>query len=128
MIVGYTLLPCVSYYLWSAHTKMVYTNANTSRHSMSLDYMLSIAKTRNADSTKNIIHDFMASWFNWNASYEWLYWAGGLIILLCIYIGKKDVKEQKNTNKKFIFQIVVVMVVEYFVYKVNAVFVRSEII
>lgn len=79
-----------SLFLWEAHIKMVYSNANTSRHSMSLDYMKSVFLSKSVGEIRQIFLNFIKTWFSFNGSYEWqvILAFAGIVLLAFIIHGK----------------------------------------
>lgn len=66
------MLPAlISFLFWQAHIKMVYVNANASRHSMSLNYMRHVFEERSIEQDRCILGNFMKIWFLFDRSYEW---------------------------------------------------------
>lgn len=75
----------IGWYLWQTHIKMVYAQANSSRHSFSIGYMKDVFGTKTKEDINTIIQRYISTWFSWNDSYEWQIIIT-LIILMCICI------------------------------------------
>lgn len=70
------------WYLWEAHIKMVYVQANATRHSLSIGYMKEVFGEKTGEDIRTIIQKYMATWLSWNDSYEWQ-----AVILLVVIAG-----------------------------------------
>lgn len=82
-----------SLFLWQAHIAMVYENANASRHSFSIASIKEIAESRPFWALKLITKRFLATWFSWNASFEWLCNIAFLMTTIAICILVKSSKK-----------------------------------
>lgn len=66
------LIPIVSWYLWKAHTKMVYESADWTMHSFSSGSMKSILSMKSEEDIYTILLTYIKKWFSFNDSHEWL--------------------------------------------------------
>lgn len=73
------------WYLWETHIKMVYAQANSTRHSFSIGYMKWVFGTKTREEINIIIQRYISKWFSWNDSYEWQILIT-LVILICICV------------------------------------------
>jgi len=64
-------IPIITLYLWEKHIDMVYLDAFSSRHSLSIEAMKEIFATRTSEKIKSIVINFGDKWFSWNGSCEW---------------------------------------------------------
>ncbi len=101
-----------SLYLWKAHIKMVYADANASRHSLSITYMESVAESRSLEDYAQIIKAFISKWFSFNGTYEWL------MIVLIIMLGITAMALIPGKRKTAGF-ITVMSLISYLIYKLG---------
>ncbi len=84
----FAVLPTIVFtFLWSCHTDMVYMDADMTRHSASISYMVSVAEAKSMEELQTIANNFLKVWFSLdpriNATREW-WLIGGMLLMAAI--------------------------------------------
>ena len=106
---AYISIPIASLLLWQAHIKMVYSNAENTRHSLSTKSMLEVASGRPFTSMRTIVHNFINRWFSFNSSFEWEIIITGILLIVIIIIFNRN----RFELKKYIYIVFI-----YSIYKI----------
>lgn len=107
------LSPSVTFFvLWNAHIKMVFAAANETRHSIGVNYMFNLFKSRDAEQLKTISDAFVKKWFSNNISMEWEVWVALLVGLL---VGGVLYKEKH----KYLLKMLTYNILIYLLYKIG---------
>lgn len=107
----YLFTPIASKFLWDAHIKMVYSAPNTTRHSMSVDYLQRTFGEKSLDEINLICDRFISKWFSDNSSLEW----EALLLLLVVFIIAFFV----GSRKKELTWAFVISISFYLIYKIG---------
>lgn len=66
------LVALLSFYLWYAHSKLVYEDANMTRHALSMGSIQMVTRYRTWADVQVIWTGFVRKWFDYNQSLEWI--------------------------------------------------------
>ena len=117
VLVLYVVVPMLLYYLWRKHTSLVFLDADSTRHAVSLSSLSSVYSSRTIEEIRMILSNYTFRWlYNVsNGSHEWSFLALACFPLIIQCLPIRSIKK----NKRVALMKLIVILGGYLLYKLS---------